>query len=66
MIDEDMDDGQQQAELYAELEQNTLAALDRCAKAGGALDDLHFLAAQLGVGDTFRRAHAAATPAHAR
>lgn len=62
---DDRDPSQEQAEMYAELEQNNLAALDRCYSAGGNFDDLHFLAAQLGVGDSFRRAHAATSPAHA-
>ena len=52
------DDDRQQAEANMELELIPLAALARCAGAGGNFDDLHFLAAQLGVGDTFKRAHA--------
>ena len=52
------DDDRQQAEANMELELITLAALARCADAGGAFNDLHFLAAQLGVGDAFKRAHA--------
>ncbi len=54
----DRDDDRQQAEAHQDLELMTLAALARCAGAGGNFDDLHFLAAQLGVGDTFKRAHA--------
>ena len=54
----DRDDDRQQAEANQEVEVMTLAALARCAGAGGNFDDLHFLAAQLGVGDTFKRAHA--------
>ena len=56
------DDDRQQAEANMELELITLAALARCADAGGALDDLLFLAAQLGVGEPFRKAYAS-TPA---
>ena len=52
------DDDRQQAEANMELELITLAALARCADAGGAFNDLHFLAAQLGVGDAFKRTHA--------
>lgn len=54
------DDDRQQAEANIELELLTLAALARCADAGGAFNDLHFLAAQLGVGEPFKRAHASA------
>lgn len=54
----DRDDDRQQAEANQELELMTIAALARCADAGGNFEDLHFLAAQLGVGDTFKRAHA--------
>ena len=58
MIDDDRDDGQQ-AMYYLELEQATLEALDRCHNAGAKDDDLYFLAAQLGVGERYRKAHAA-------
>lgn len=51
----DRDDDQQQAELHAELELMTIAALARCATAGADQDDIQFLAAQLGVGDWFRQ-----------
>lgn len=54
------DDDRQQAEANMELELITLAALARCVDAGGTFDDLHFLAAQLGVGEPFKRAHASA------
>ena len=57
MIPDDRDDGQQ-AMYYEELERETLEALDRCAKVGGGFDDLYFLAAQLGVGERFRKEHA--------
>jgi hypothetical protein len=51
---DDRDDGQQ-AQDYLELEHDTLEALERCLKAGGRPDDLYFLAAQLGVGERFRK-----------
>lgn len=56
----DRDDDRQQAEANQELELTTIAALARCADAGGNFEDLHFLAAQLGVGEPFKRAHASA------
>lgn len=52
------DDDRQQAEANMELELITLAALARCVDAGGTFDDLRFLAAQLGVGEPFRKAYA--------
>lgn len=58
MIDyDDRDDGRQ-AMYYEELERDTLEVLDRCARAGAQLPDLQFLAAMLGVGDRFQKAHA--------
>lgn len=48
-------DDQQQAMWSDELERDTLEALDRCARVGGKFDDLYFLAAQLGVGERFRK-----------
>lgn len=45
------------SECNLELERLTLDALDRCADAGGRFDDLYFLAAQLGVGERFRKTH---------
>lgn len=53
---DDRPNEQDYAEMNRELELMTLAALTRCAGVGGNLDDLQFLAAQLGVGDQFRRA----------
>ena len=54
------DDDRQLAEMNDELQHMTLDALDRCAQAGGRFDDLYFLAAQLGVGERFRKDHARA------
>ena len=45
----------QLAEMNVELQRMTLDALDNCHKAGGRFDDLYFLAAQLGVGEAFRK-----------
>jgi hypothetical protein len=56
MESEYRDNEQDYAEMNHELELMTLAALTRCAGAGGDPDDLQFLAAQLGVGDQFKRA----------
>lgn len=47
------------AHYYEEQELETLAALARCATAGGNSDDLQFLAAQLGLGARWK-AHASA------
>lgn len=58
MNDDRDDDGQQQEECWHEMEQDNLEALDRCAKAGARFDDLYFIAAQLGVGERFRKEHA--------
>ena len=55
-MDDDRTNEQDYAEMNRELELMTLAALTRCAGVGGNLDDLQFLAAQLGVGQEFRRA----------
>lgn len=60
MPDDDRDDAEQ-AHYYEELEQYTLDALDRCAAVGARFDDLYYLAAQLGVGERFRKTHAART-----
>ena len=57
MIPDDRDDGQQ-AMYYQEMELETLAALARCVTAGASFDDLHLIAAQLGVGAAFKKAHA--------
>lgn len=57
IVDDDRDDGQQ-AMYYQQMEQENLDALDRCYQVGGKFDDLYFLAAQLGVGERFRKAHA--------
>ena len=48
-------DDEQQARDYEEREQVTLEALARCRRAGAKPDDLIFLAAQLGVGETFKK-----------
>lgn len=60
-MDDDRDDNGN-AFFYEELERDTLDALDRCHKAGAKPDDLYFLAAQLGVGERFRKDHATAHP----
>lgn len=49
------EDDRQLAEMNQELELETIAALARCVTAGGNTDDLQFLAAQLGVGDSFKK-----------
>lgn len=56
-MDRDSDDymDAQLAEMNVELERLTLDALDNCVRAGGRFDDLYFLAAQLGVGEAFRK-----------
>ena len=57
MPDDDRINDANWAECNVELERITLEALDRCADAGGRFDDLYFLAAQLGVGERFRKHH---------
>jgi len=57
------DEDEGNAMFYEELERDTLDALDRCKQAGARFDDLYFLAAQLGVGERWRKSNA--RPAHA-
>ena len=52
-MSEDTDAGN--AFFYEELEHDTLEALERCRRAGAKTDDLYFLAAQLGVGERFKK-----------
>lgn len=56
-MNDDADDGQQ-AMWADEMERDTLDVLDRFARIGAKFDDLYFIAAQLGVGERFRKAHA--------
>ena len=56
-MNNDTDDGQQ-AMWADEMERDTLDVLDRFARIGAKFDDLYFIAAQLGVGERFRKAHA--------